>query len=128
MAKQEQSLSTREFASRAGITTAKVSRLIREGKIKARKKSGRWMISPDQLNFAAGKKAAAGTQKSAEPQAAGGKKAYTVAEFAAMTYLTEKGVHLWLKQGRLRGRQDDNGRWLIDAHNLEIPDVKRLLR
>ncbi len=150
MANERQLLTTAEFASRAGITTARVSKLIREGKIKAEKKSGKWMIGPDQLNATALKKPAkkgkaalkkktaktAATKKAAPParekQAAkapaGGKKAYTVAEFAAMTYLTEKGVQEWLRQGRLSGRQDDKGQWLVDAANLEVPDVKRLVR
>ena len=151
MAKKNQLLTTGEFASQAGITTARVSKLIREGKIKAEKKSGKWMISPDQLDAKAlrepakkgkaaprkkGAKASAGTRKTApsakEKPAAeapvGSKKAYPVAEFAAMTYLTEKGVREWLRQGRLSGRQDDKGQWLIDAANLEVPDVKRLVR
>ena len=151
MAKESQLLTTGEFASRAGIATSSVSKLIREGKIKAEKKSGKWMIRPDQLDAKAlqepakkGKtapqkktaKAAARTKKSASPAKekpgakapAGGGKAYTMAEFVAMTYLTEKGVQQWLRQGRLSGRQDDQGQWLIDAANLEAADVKRLVR
>ena len=49
MAKQDQFLTTGEFASKAGIPTSSATKLIREGKIKAEKKSGKWMISPDQL-------------------------------------------------------------------------------
>ena len=151
MAKKDQLLNTGEFASRAGIATSIVSKLIRDGKIKAEKKSGKWMISPDELNSkdlqglskkgkAAPKKktakAAGGTKKSASPATkkqpakspGGKKKAYTLSEFTAMTYLTENGVQQWLKQGRLSGRQDDQGQWLIDAANLEVADVKRLVR
>jgi hypothetical protein len=49
-------------------------------------------------------------------------------EFVSMTYLTASGVKKWLKQGRLTGSQDGSGQWMIDAANLEVPDVKRLVR
>ena len=49
-------------------------------------------------------------------------------EFVSMTYLTANGVKKWLKQGRLTGSQDGSGQWMIDAANLEVPDVKRLVR
>jgi hypothetical protein len=55
-------------------------------------------------------------------------KAYSLAEFVNMTYLTENGVKEWLKQGRLSGRQNEAGEWLIDAANLEAPYIKRLVR
>ena len=151
MAQENQLLTTREFATKMGISTAKVSKFIREGKIKAEKKSGKWMIHPNQLKVklvhktvkvspskpgktaakAPQPKAAAGDKKPARPEkskAASGQHAYTVAEFAKMTYLTELGVGLWLKQGRLAGKQNEKGEWLIDASNLQVPDVKRLIR
>ena len=49
MAKKNQVLTTSEFASKIGISSSSVSKLIREGKIKAEKKSGKWIISADQL-------------------------------------------------------------------------------
>ena len=148
MVKQEQLLTTGAFASQAGIPTSSVTKLIREGKIKAEKKSGKWMIAPDQLKARAlkdsarpGKKAAKPARpKAAPPKPAGaakGKpakakpiagKTYSVAEFAALTYLTEFGVQQWLKQGRISGRQVSGGEWQVDAPNLEVPDVKRLVR
>jgi hypothetical protein len=148
MTKQDQFLTTGEFASKAGITTSSVTKLIRDGKIKAEKKSGKWMISPDQLDSkavqgskkpgkktgkSAGKKTAvnkpAPTQqdKPAKAKTTAGKM-YAVAEFAGMTYLTEFGVKEWLKQGRLTGQQAAGGEWQVDAANLEVPDVKRLVR
>ena len=144
MAKQDQFLTTGEFASKAGIPTSSVTKLIREGKIRAEKKSGKWMISPDQLKTkavqdsikpgkSARKKATANkpapTQKDkpAKAKTTAGKM-YTVAEFASMTYLTEFGVKEWLKEGRLTGQQAAGGEWQIDAANLELPDVKRLVR
>jgi hypothetical protein len=56
------------------------------------------------------------------------KKSFSVAEFANMTYLTEKGVTQWLRQGLLKGQQNAQGEWQIEASNLEIPNVKRLVR
>ena len=152
MATKSQLLTTGEFASKAGIAAAKVSKLIRDGKIKAEKKSGKWMISSSELNAvkglskktkpspkekapkAAPKKAAA-AKKSAAPKkdkpaaakpSAG--KTIPLADFVGMTYLTEAGVKDWLRQGRLKGLQNDSGEWLIDAANLEVPDIKRLVR
>ena len=151
MAKKDRQLTSSEFASKAGMTTSSVTKMIREGKIKAEKKSGKWMISPDQLKSEAVQGSSKSGKKSAVPQKAkaAGKKAavkkpapvkknrpaeskagkmYTVAEFAAMTYLTEFGVTEWLKIGRLTGRQATGGDWQVDAASLELADVKRLVR
>jgi excisionase family DNA binding protein len=145
MAKREQFLTTKEFASRAGISASSVARLIKDGKLKAEKKSGKWLIDPGQLNAksvkalnsppkpAAGKKANAKKptppkkDKPAQKKQADAK-TYSLTEFVAMTYLTEFGVKEWLKQGRLSGRQGAGGQWEIDAANLDLPDVKRLIR
>ena len=151
MVQDNQFLTTREFASRAGIQASKVSKLIRDGKIEAEKKSGKWMIHPNQLQTKAvkgpgkgsipkpkkitpkapQKKTVAKAARSASPQkkaASLAGRAYTVSEFVEMTYLTEFGVRLWLKQGRLEGQQNEKGEWLIDAANLQVPGVKRLVR
>jgi len=141
MAKKDQYLTTGEFASKAGIPASSVTKLIKEGKIMAEKKSGKWMISPDQLKalpvqdskkpakkkVPVKKPAAAKKDKPARANTTAGKM-YTVAEFAGLTYLTEFGVKEWLKQGRLCGRQVAGGEWEIDAANLELPGVKRLVR
>jgi predicted site-specific integrase-resolvase len=144
MAKENQYLTTREFASRARITTSIVTKMIREGRIQAEKKSGKWRIAPNQLKSIPATsrqpgKPAAGTppssekpaspkrQKSSQEQRSAAKH-YRISEFAALTYLTEKGVVNWLKQGRLAGHKDQLGSWQVDAANLEKPDVKRLVR
>lgn len=151
MAPDNQFLTTREFASRTGIPTSKISRLIREGKIKAEKKSGKWRIHPSQLQVKAVQEKGKVSKKMPEklaarviketPVAGASKSAphdynikplagrkYTLSEFAAMTYLTEFGVGQWLKQGKLTGQQTDKGELLIDAANLQEPNVKRLVR
>jgi hypothetical protein len=80
-------------------------------------------------------KKAAAAKKSAAPKKAKPAKAKTftaktipLADFVNMTYLTENGVKEWLKQGRLTGLQADSGEWMIEAANLEVPDIKRLMR
>jgi hypothetical protein len=151
MAKKSELLTSKEFSTKAGISASTVSKLIRDAKIKAVKKSGKWMIDPGQLNTKAVTKAAqkrkpsakkkavksappkdtTKAKKSSAPKAAkptAVPKTFALAEFAKMTYLTEKGVSEWLKCGRLAGHQDDTGGWRIDAANLETPDVKRLIR
>lgn len=151
MVQDNQFLTTREFASRAGIQASKVSKLIRDGKIEAEKKSGKWMIHPNQLQTNAVQRPGKGSTpkpkkitakapqkrtvvkaaKSASPKkevASLAGRAYTVSEFVEMTYLTEFGVRQWLKQGRLKGQQSEKGDWLIDAANLQAPNVKRLVR
>ena len=57
MAKKSDLLTSSEFSAKTGISKSRVSKLIRDGKIKAEKKSGKWMIGPDQLNAKAVKKA-----------------------------------------------------------------------
>ena len=77
---------------------------------------------------AAAKKAAPPKKaKPAKAKAPAGK-AIPLVDFIGMTYLTENGAKEWLRQGRLTGSQDDSGQWLIDASNLEVPDIKRLIR
>ena len=55
-------------------------------------------------------------------------KAYTIDEFSAMTYLTDRGVRQFLKNGRLKGEIDAGGSWKVFAENLLDPRMKHLLR
>jgi hypothetical protein len=71
---------------------------------------------------------AAAPEKTTAPKPAEVKKFFSIAEFADMTYLTEYGVMQWLKQGKLKGQQNEKGDWQVDASNLEVPNVKRLVR
>jgi hypothetical protein len=45
-----------------------------------------------------------------------------------MTFLTPFGVTDWLQRGRLTGHRDDDGKWRVDARNLESGRMRRLLR
>jgi hypothetical protein len=77
---------------------------------------------------AAPAKKTAAPKKKAAPKPAKSAKSFSVAEFADMTYLTENGVMQWLQQGLLKGQQNAKGGWQVDASNLEVPNVKRLVR
>ncbi len=77
---------------------------------------------------AAPAKNTAAPKKKAAPNTAKAAKSFSVAEFADMTYLTENGVMQWLQQGLLKGQQNAKGAWQVDASNLEVPNVKRLVR
>ena len=152
---KNQLLSTSEFALKTGIASSRVSRLIRKRKIEAEKISGKWMIHPRQLKIqevqelsrltksptkqkavkTPHKKAASAAKKSTTPKKGkpaekkiAGAKAFSVTEFVDMTYLTEFGVIDWLKKGRLIGKQNAAGEWLIDAANLDAPGFQRLVR
>jgi len=90
---------------------------------------------PKKKTSKAASKKAATAKKPAPPQKTrpvkekkSAAKAIPLAEFVNMTYLTANGVRTWLKAGRLTGRQNESGEWLIDAANLEVSDVKRLVR
>ena len=132
MATQTQSMTAGEFAKAAGVSAARISKLIRDGKLKATKEGARWMISQNQLDAKVVRelkrtsKPAPAVQ--AVPETRPAEKTYTIAEFAAMTYLTEKGVGEWLKTGRIKGIQKGTGEWRIPASNLLVPDISRLVR
>jgi len=53
---------------------------------------------------------------------------YSIPEFSAMSYLTEKGIAEWLKIGRLKGVKAESGEWRVLGSNLQVPDIRRLLR
>jgi len=95
---------------------------------KKAKPSAAKKAAPPKKAKPAAKKSAA--PKKVKPAAAKTSAAKTIplADFVSMTFLTENGVREWLKQGRLTGRQNESGEWVIDAANLEVPGIKRLVR
>jgi predicted site-specific integrase-resolvase len=148
MAKQTQPLSTREFSAQSGIPASRLRQLVREGKIKAEKKAGKWWIQPDQLELEVmqtfskppktpvGKKSVSDTPSAPAPSktTSSGKaplrkaKTYSIAEFAEMTYLTEQGVSDWLRAGRLSGQKTKSGEWRVNADSLAAPHLRHLIR
>jgi len=175
MATPSKSMTTREFAKATGIPAATISKLIREGKLKARKEGQSWMIPQSQLAAKVvrelGKppkppkakksstpaptpaKAAKPVRRApapsepaapaapvpppepvsepavgARPKGPSAEKTCSASEFAAMTYLTEKGVSEWLKSGKLKGVKTESGEWRVLASNLQVPSISRLVR
>ena len=124
-------LTTKEFASRSGLTASQITKMLREKKLKGRKQSGKWMIPESQLPGKTGSPSPSKSKKASpakgSPKAAT-TSAYTVTEFSAMTYLTESGVVQWLKLGRLKGAQTPGGEWQVDAASLALPGIQHLLR
>jgi hypothetical protein len=118
MTDQKALLSTKEFSSLTGIPVSSVAKMLREGKLKGEKSAGKWMIPASQLsseNMEGGEKPASETT-------------YSIEEFSAMTYLTVHGVAQWLKKGLLVGRIDQEGNLRVSEKNLEIPNIRRLIR
>jgi outer membrane biosynthesis protein TonB len=99
----------------------------KKGTTKTKKVTAKAKKTTAPQKKAAPKKQAA-PKKKAAPKSAKAAKSFSVAAFAEMTYLTENGVMQWLKQGLLKGHQNAKGEWQIDASNLEVPNVKRLVR
>ena len=93
----------------------------------AKKEQKKPSKKPRAKTAAPAKKAAA-PKKKATPKSTKATKSLSVAEFVDMTYLTENGVMQWLQQGLLIGQQNAKGDWQIEASNLEVPNVKRLVR
>ena len=176
MTTPSKSMTTREFAKATGIPAATISKLIREGKVKAKKAGQSWMIPQSQLAAKVVRelakppkppkakkpstpaptpaKAAKPVRKApalshppkapaalvpppepvpepavgVRPKGPSAEKTYSASEFAAMTYLTEKGVSEWLKSGKLKGVKTESGEWRVLASNLQVASISRLVR
>jgi transcriptional regulator with XRE-family HTH domain len=136
MSKPDNFLTAQEFARKAGISAATVSKWLRDGTILGKKISGKWSISYDELAKVtqSGKttktpsRQPAADPKPQAPKATDGAKSYSIREFSDMSYLTEYGVQRWLKEGRLKKVVDAAGQLRVDGSSLEDPNVKRLLR
>jgi outer membrane biosynthesis protein TonB len=119
MAKKEQKKPSKKPQTKKAVKTKKA--------VSSDKKAAK-VAAPSKNAASQAKKPAAPTIKAAAPKPAETKKFFSVAEFSDMTYLTEYGVMQWLKQGLLKGQQNEKGDWQIDASNLEVPNVMRLVR
>ena len=131
MGKKDTLLTTKEFASRSGLTASQITKMLREKKLKGRKQSGKWMIPESQLPGEAVSPPPSTPQKTTPTKSTPKPRAssvYSVPEFSAMTYLTESGVVQWLKLGRLQGAQAPGGEWQVDAASLVLPGIQHLLR
>ena len=129
MGASNQFLSSKEFAERSGLPVSKVTKLLRDGGLKGQKQDRRWIIPASELDRLQGASPPARPTATTTPApATRPNKSYSVAEFSAMTYLTEFGVLDWLRKGRLKGTQSANGEWRVDAASLDTPQIRNLLR
>ncbi len=132
MGASEQLLTTKEFAERSGLPVSKVTKLLRDGRLEGKKQSGKWMIPARELDGSDIAAAPSPPSRAPKVQAAAATppagRTFSVAAFSAMTYLTERGVRNWLKEGKLIGTQAADGEWHVDAASLEDPNIKRLVR
>jgi len=141
MSGSKDSLTTQQFAMKAGVSASTVSKWIRTEKIKGEKRDGKWLIPAAEISKIStspspkdtpGKAAAAPQEKmpsqAPPPTPKAGNKSYSVKEFSDLTYLTEFGVEKWLREGRLIPATDASDQPRVDASNLDRPTVKRLIR
>lgn len=142
MAKKSPYLTSRGLSDITGIPVQTVNRLLREGRIKGVKASGKWRIDRGELNAEVVKALSktAGRQESPRPASQelrkkennhlsqSARQTYSVAEFSSLTYLTEAGVVEFIKKGRLQGVKDDKGNWLLGHENLQNPKIHHLIR
>ncbi|MEJ2640784.1 MAG: helix-turn-helix domain-containing protein [Desulfosarcinaceae bacterium] len=138
MTTPENLLTTKEFSKRSGKPISTVQKWLRSGKLSGTKIGNRWYISPSELSDPTTKdsrSAAAPRQTSvaAPTEKTGGgdpqtRMSYSVAEFSALTYLTETGVLRWLQSGRLIGERTADGSWTVKAESLDLPHLRHLIR
>lgn len=138
MATPENLLTTKEFSQRSGKPMSTVQKWLRSGKLSGTKIGTRWYISPSELSElttdeggsapAAGENSTAAPEAKTEGEKASAGASYSVAEFSALTYLTETGVLRWLKSGRLMGERAGDGSWTVKAESLDLPQLRHLIR
>ena len=133
MTEKDKTLTTGEFSQITGISVSTITQMLRLDKIRGEKRSGKWAIYESELQNTAVVSKKDGGELSADPGSlfntqTVAQKAYDVETFVKMTYLTEKGVRRWVKSGRISGSTDADGKVLIDAANLDRPELKHLVR
>lgn len=138
MSDPKEMLTSQKFAERAGVSASTVSKWLKSGKVKGVKQSGKWMISADQLPNVpqANPAKPSAAPVSAQPamtattssKPAPTRRGYSIEEFSAITYLTPFGVERFLKEGRLTGHKEEDGKWSVDHANVERPGMQHLLR
>lgn len=133
MTENGKTLTTGEFSQLTGIAVPTITRMLRQDKIRGKKRSGKWIIYENELQNSAvvAQKDPGGISPGVDPirdVPVASHKTYDVEAFALMTYLTEKGVRQWLKTGRLSGHPGADGMVRVDAANLDRPELQHLIR
>lgn len=133
MAENGRILTTGEFSQKTGIAVSTITQMLRQGKIRGEKRGGKWAIFENELQHPAVLSRKDRVQMSSGPgpifdSPATSARSYDVETFARMTYLTEKGVVQWLRTGRLSGSFGAGGKILVDAANLDRPELQHIVR
>ncbi|WP_319525499.1 helix-turn-helix domain-containing protein [uncultured Desulfosarcina sp.] len=133
MPDNEKTLTTAEYAKKAGLATSTVARMLRDGKLRGEKRGGKWVIYADapESGSSEKKQPAAKTPSGPAPisnNPPSSTTSYDIEAFSRLTFLTENGVRQWLKDGRLSGGTDSSGNLKVDASNLERAEFKHLVR
>jgi hypothetical protein len=134
MADTAKTFTTGEFSEKTGIPVSRLTQMLRQGKLGGEKRSGKWAIYASELDNNTVLMKTTRRRSAHDPGAdvddtpAASDQAYDVRTFAQMTYLTENGVRRWLKMGRLSGRIDSDGQQVVDASNLDRPELRHLIR
>lgn len=124
-----ETLTTAEFSKMTGISVNALGKMLRRGKLRGEKHKGKWAILASELqNVTVGPKKNQTPSSATSNRSAPSATAYDIETFVQMTYLTEKGVRRWLKTGRLSGGIDTGGKILVDAANLDRPELSHLIR
>jgi hypothetical protein len=130
-------LTTSEYSKISGISVSTITKLLRKGKLRGQKINGKWAIDAiesqkmelkESQSVKTGQHESPPAVEQAAPSPPSRCKTYDVMTFTNMTYLTENGVRQWLKTGRLSGSIDEHGNLLIDADNLDRPEMRHLIR
>ena len=112
-------LTTAEYAKRFALSVSTVTRMLRAGKLSGEKRGGKWVIFEKNVDVRqTGTDATPAAPAANGPAPQAGDDAYPIADFARMTYLTEKGVRQFLASGRLTGRVDAKVRVRVNRHAL----------
>jgi excisionase family DNA binding protein len=133
MTENAKTLTTGEFSKITGMPVSTLTRMLRQGRIRGEKRGAKWAIFENEVHnvtaAAAQKKASSSSDFGPifeAPVSSG--KTYDIKAFSKMTYLTEKGVRQWLASGRLTGRLNPGGEGVVDAANLDRPELRHLIR
>lgn len=122
-------LSTKTFSERSGIPTSTLQKWLRNGKLTGTKNNRRWYIPESELaRISTPPNTPHNDAPKPEPKTGASPQTYSVAEFSALTYLTEFGVRNFLKDGRLLGELAEDGSWIVKAESLDLPHLSHLIR
>ena len=133
MPDNEKTLTTAEYAKKAGLATSTVARMLRDGKLAAKNAAANGSFMPTRRKAAVRKKSNRPQRPPSGPAPISNNPpssttSYDIEAFSPIDFPDENGVRQWLKDGRLSGGTDSSGNLKVDASNLERAEFKHLVR